>query len=204
MNILNQITIILVSSVFFGAIFKFLKQPIFLAHIVVGLFVGTYLFGNFELTSNNQYFEIIASLLLFISGLTVNIKHLKDLGQNTIIKNVLSFLLISIFFYFGLSFLGFDILESLIISLCLSLSSSVILSKVASDDYLHRNLFNKIAQSHLLVQSVFLVFILVFLNSFSFVLIIAIYSCAISLSISVFATLYKRLALSNALYNLLL
>jgi len=168
MSILNQITIILVSSVFFGAILKFLKQPIFLAHIIVGLFVGTYFIGGFELRSSNQYFEIVASLLLFISGLTVNIKHLKDLGENTILKNILSFLTISIFFYFALNFLGFEILESLIISLCLSLSSSVILNKIASDDYLHRSLFNKIAQSHLLIQSIFLVFILVFLNSFTF------------------------------------
>ncbi len=96
MSILNQITIILVSSVFFGAILKFLKQPIFLAHIIVGLFVGTYFIGGFELRSSNQYFEIVASLLLFISGLTVNIKHLKDLGENTILKNILSFLTISI------------------------------------------------------------------------------------------------------------
>ncbi len=168
MSILNQITLILVSSIFFGAILKFLKQPIFLAHIIVGLFVGSYIIGDFELRSNNQYFEIIASLLLFITGLTVNINHLKDLGENTVIKNILAFLSISIFFYFGLGFLGFDIIESLILSLCLSFSSSVILNKVSSDDYLHRSLFNKIAQSHLLIQSIFLVFTLVFLNSFNF------------------------------------
>jgi len=168
MSILNQITLILVSSIFFGAILKFLKQPIFLAHIIVGLFVGSYIIGDFELRSNNQYFEIIASLLLFITGLTVNINHFKDLGENTVIKNILAFLSISIFFYFGLGFLGFDIIESLILSLCLSFSSSVIINKVSSDDYLHRSLFNKIAQSHLLIQSIFLVFTLVFLNSFNF------------------------------------
>lgn len=167
MNTLNQITIILVSSVFFGAILKYLRQPIFLAHIVVGLFVGTYFLTDFELTSNNQYFEIIVSLLLFISGLSINLKHIKELGENVLIKNVLAFMLTTLFFYFSLSFLGFEILESLIISICLSLSSSVILNKVVHDDLLYRNLFNKLANSHLLIQSIFLIFVLVFLNSFS-------------------------------------
>jgi Kef-type K+ transport system membrane component KefB len=167
MNILNQLTIVLVSSIFFGAILKYLKQPIFLAHIIVGLFVGTYFLPGFELTSTNQYFEIVVSILLFISGLTVNIRNLKDLGDSVIVKNILAFLTISIFFYFTLSFLGFDTLESIILSLCLTLSSSVILNKVATDDLLHRNFFNKLASSHLLIQSIFLILILVFLNSFS-------------------------------------
>jgi Kef-type K+ transport system membrane component KefB len=167
MSILNQITIIFIASVFFGAILKFLKQPIFLAHIIVGLFVGSYFLPNFELRSNNQYFEIITSLLLFIGGLTVNLKHFKELGEFTIVKNSLAFLLISIVFYFGLTFLGFEVLESITLALAISLSSVVILNKVATDDYLHRNLFNKIAQTHLLVQTLFLTLILVFLNSFT-------------------------------------
>ena len=167
MSILNQITIIFIASVFFGAILKFLKQPIFLAHIIVGLFVGSYFLPNFELRSSNQYFEIITSLLLFIGGLTVNLKHFKELGDFTIVKNSLAFLLISIVFYFGLTFLGFEVLESITLALAISLSSVVILNKVATDDYLHRNLFNKIAQTHLLVQTLFLTLILVFLNSFT-------------------------------------
>jgi len=167
MNTLNQITIILASSIFFGAILKFLRQPIFLAHIIVGLFIGTYFLNGFELTSTNQYFEITVSLLLFISGLSINLKHIKELGENVLVKNVLAFMILTLFFYFSLSFLGFDILESIILGICLSLSSSVILNKIVHDDLLYRNLFNKLANSHLLIQSVFLIFILVFLNSFS-------------------------------------
>lgn len=167
MNILNQITLILVSAIFFGAIFRYLKQPVFLAYIVVGLFVGTYFINGVENLSSNNYLEVVVSILLFISGLSINLKHLNDLGQNTLVKNTLAFFIISFFFYFCLSFIGFEIIESIILSVCLSLSSSVILSKISSEDLLHRSLFNKIASSHLLVQSVFLIFILVFLGAFS-------------------------------------
>jgi Kef-type K+ transport system membrane component KefB len=167
MNTLNQITIVLVSSIFFGAVLKFLRQPIFLAHIIVGLFVGTYFLNDFELTSSNQYFEIIVSLLLFISGLSINLKHIKELGENVLVKNILAFMLLTFFFYIALTFLGFEILEGVVLSICLTLSSSVILNKIVHDDLLYRNLFNKLANSQLLIQSFFLIFILVFLNSFS-------------------------------------
>lgn len=167
MSILNQITLVLISSVFFGAILKYLKQPIFLAHIIVGLFIGTSFLTNFQLTSSNEYFEIVVSILLFISGLTVSLKNIKELGEGVVVKNILAFLIISIFFYFSLNFLGFEILESIILSLCLTLSSSVILNKIATDDLLHRSFFNKLASSHLLIQTIFLVLVLIFLNSFS-------------------------------------
>jgi Kef-type K+ transport system membrane component KefB len=167
MSTLNQITILLISSVFVGSILRFLKQPLFLAYILVGLFFGNYFLPTFELNLGNQYFEIIVSLLLFITGLSINLKHVKDLGENAVFKGIMAFLLISIIFYFLLSFLGFDVFESIILSLCFTLSSKVILNKISSDDFLHRNFFNKLAQSHLLVQLFFLIFILVFLSSTS-------------------------------------
>ena len=83
MSILNQISVILLASVFFGAILKYLKQPIFLAYIIVGLFIGGYFLPGFKLDSSNSYFEVLISILLFVSGLSVNLKHLKDLGENT-------------------------------------------------------------------------------------------------------------------------
>jgi Kef-type K+ transport system membrane component KefB len=165
MSILNQITIILISSVFFGAILKYLKQPIFLAHIFVGFLVGTYFFNGIDVATNNQFFEIFVSILLFISGLSINLKHLKDLGEDIIFKNVLTFFILGIVFYFCLIFLGFEVLESIILSICLSLSSSVVLNKLISDDLLHRNLFTKLASSHILIQSIFLGLSLIFLNS---------------------------------------
>jgi len=167
MNILNQLTIILLLSTFFAALFKYLKQPIFLAYVSVGILVGSYILPDFELTSNNQYFELIISILLFISGLSINLRFLKDLGESILLKNIFTFLVLGIVFYFTLTFLGFDILESVILSLCLGFSSSIIFNKVTTDDYLHRSLFNKIAASHLLIQTFFLIIALVFLNSFS-------------------------------------
>jgi Kef-type K+ transport system membrane component KefB len=107
------------------------------------------------------------SLLLFIVGLNLSLKTIKEFGKHSLI---LGFAQILITFIFGLFILvfGFGTKNSVLVSICLAFSSTAVVLKLLYDKKLIDTLSGKITTGILIVQDLIVVFVLIiFSNSFS-------------------------------------
>lgn len=143
-----------------------IKQPLIIGYIITGLIAGP-LFLN--ILSNEEgyvaFSHIGVSLLLFIVGLNLNLKLIKDVGAISLITGIGQVLFTSFFGFFIGMLLGFNILASVLLAICLTFSSTIIIVKLLSDKKDIDTLYGKIAMGFLLVQDFIAVIILMFISS---------------------------------------
>lgn len=101
-------------------------------------------------------------MLLFIIGLHLNPRVIKEVGKISLITG-LGQILFTTIFGFGISFaLGFSLLASLFIAICLTFSSTIIILKLLSDKGNLEAVYGKISIGFLLVQDIAASLILLF------------------------------------------
>lgn len=144
-----------------------IKQPVLIGYILTGLIAGP-LFLNI-LSSNDGYqtfSHIGVSLLLFIVGLNLNLKLIKDVGVISLITGIGQVLFTSFFGFVIAISLGFDPLPAIILAICLTFSSTIIIVKLLSDKKEIDTLYGRISMGFLLVQDFIAVIILMLISSF--------------------------------------
>jgi Kef-type K+ transport system membrane component KefB/voltage-gated potassium channel Kch len=156
MILLWDIGIIILASTIFAFLAKALKQPLVLAYVLAGIVIGP--FGPFPLITNEDIVITLAGLgvafLLFMVGLELDIKRLKDVGRVSAGCGIGQ---IIITFFVGLllaNLLGFSERESLYIAFALTISSTMIVVKLLSDKGELDTLHGKIVLGTLLIQDV--------------------------------------------------
>src|SRR3989344_6800743 len=89
-NIFIQISILLGITVSVAFLMRVLRQPLLIAYLLAGIIAGP-MFLNL-LQSGGQTFDALAEfgivLLLFVVGLSLNIRHIKDIGNVSIITGI--------------------------------------------------------------------------------------------------------------------
>ena len=153
MELFVELSIILVIAAIDAGIAKLLKQPLIMSYILTGLIVGG---SGLQILENQATLGLFAefgiALLLFIIGLGLNPKVIKEVGKVAAISG-LGQVVITFVLGFGLSkLLGFDGQSSFYISAALTLSSTIIILKIISDKSEAHRLYAKIATGILLVQ----------------------------------------------------
>lgn len=158
--------IIIVSTIlaYFG---RLIKQPTILAYILTGILLGP---GILKIIQTKE--PIIAALsdigvafLLFIVGLELSYKKLKDLGKNALILGISQIFITLILGYLTVLALGFRNIEAVYMAIALTFSSTVIVVKLLSEKNDVNNIYGKMSISTLLIQDFFAIFVLVFLAS---------------------------------------
>ncbi len=105
------------------------------------------------------------ALLLFIVGLGLNPKVIKEVGKVSLITGIGQVLFTSIIgFLIGLT-LGFDFISSIYIAIALTFSSTIIIMKLLSDRGDTETLYGKIAIGFLIVQDLVAMFLLVIISA---------------------------------------
>ena len=208
MDLIIQLGIIIILAAVFAYIARALKQPLIPAYVVAGIIlVATGFIGH------NGTVETISTIgiafLLFIVGLEIDLKKLKDVGLvSTLGGGVLSAILflagIFIAGLFGLSFLS-----GVYIGLVFAFSSTMIVLKLLSDKRELDTLHGRIIIGILLMQdilAIFALFILSSINNFSVPLLIKnigllviILGIAYFSSIYIFPAVFKHAAKSEEL-----
>lgn len=154
-TLLYDIGLIILASTFFAFFARALKQPLILAYVVAGILIGPYGFG---LITEKEIIKILAELgiafLLFIVGLELDTKRLKDLGKVSIGCGLGQIIITSIFGFTVARILGFSQLESFYIGFLLTISSTMVVIKLLSDKHELDTLHGKIALGILLVQDI--------------------------------------------------
>jgi len=155
MTIFAEISIIIVIAAAIAGIMHLLRQPLIIGHIITGLIVGPYFF-NIVKTEEviNVFSELGIALLLFIVGLGLSPKLIKEVGKISIIAGVMQISLTSLIVYGACRLLYFSNISSIYIAIALTFSSTIIIVKLLSDKNDLQKIYGKISLGILLVQDI--------------------------------------------------
>lgn len=155
LSLFTEISFVIAIATLVGLVMRLLKQPLIIGYILTGIIVGPALLNIVEAEGAFDVFAKIGiALLLFIVGLGINPKVIKELGKVSLVVGSIQIVLTTLL-GFGISLmLGFDTQTSFIIGIALSFSSTIIILKLLSDKKEQSRLYGKIAIGILLVQDI--------------------------------------------------
>jgi len=167
-SIFLQISIALILVLGVSFIMRLLKQPLIIGYILSGILIGPFLFNLLPHTETLQTFSQFGiAFLLFIVGIHLNPKTIKEVGKISLITGIGQVIFTSLIGYFIGILLGFSKITSLYIAIALTFSSTIIIMKLLSDKDALDKLFGKISIGFLLVQDLIAILILIIVSSFS-------------------------------------
>jgi len=168
MEIFIELSIIICITVLISGIMRLLKQPLIIGYILTGIIVSPYFLDIVQSTETIKVFsEIGIALLLFIVGLSLSPKVIKEVGKVSLITGIGQIVFTSLFGFLISRLLGFSVIVSLYIAIALSFSSTIIIMKLLSDKKDLEKLYGKISIGFLLVQDIFVIILLMVISSFS-------------------------------------
>ena len=191
-NIFFDIGLIIIVATIVGYLARLLKQPLIPAYILTGLIIGPILGlvedSNVILTLS----EIGIAFLLFVVGLELSLKKLRDIASIAIFGGLIQFILLFSFGFLIAATLGFLTIEATYIALIVAFSSTMVVVKILSDKRELDTLHGRIIIGFLLMQDLIAIIalaVLTTLNNFSIaILIIALLKGVILLSVAVIAS----------------
>jgi len=167
-SIFAEISLIIAIAAFVGLIMRLLKQPMIIGYILTGILVGPAVLNIVHSESTFEAFSKIGiALLLFIVGLGINPKMIKELGKVSLVAGTVQILLTSAIGFGVAQMFGYSTQVSMIIGVGLAFSSTIIILKLLSDKKEQSRLYGKIAIGILLVQDVVATIALVVLSASS-------------------------------------
>ncbi len=166
-HMFEELTLVIVIAVAVSLVMRSLKQPLMIGHIITGILVGPAVFGLVTSTETIEIFaEFGIALLLFIIGLGLNLRVIKDIGKVALFASLAQVLFVGGAAYAAAIVIGYPPTVAFYIALALSLSSTIIVLKLLSDKKEQSRLYAKVSIGFLIVQD-FLATIAVLLVSSS-------------------------------------
>jgi len=161
-----EIGIIIVITTLLAGIMRLLKQPLIIAYIFAGIILGPYFLNIVRSIETITILSHIGvALLLFIVGLGLTPKVIKEVGKISLITGIGQIIFTSLVGFFISKVLGFSTIASLYIAIALTFSSTIIIMKLLSDKGDTGTLYGKIAIGFLIVQDLAAVLILMIVSS---------------------------------------
>jgi Kef-type K+ transport system membrane component KefB len=152
-ELFTEISIIIAIGSVVAFVMHLLRQPLIIGHIITGVIVGPTLFDIVHSEELVDVFSKIGiALLLFIIGLGLNLKVIKELGKVAIFVGLIQVSVTMLIGSLFASVLGYSTFSSLIIGLALAFSSTIIILKLLSDKKEQHRLHGRIAIGVLLFQ----------------------------------------------------
>jgi len=168
-----QLAIILSIAFIVSYAVRMFKQPLVIGYILAGIIAAIIIeFGIFEFGASADIIGIFSqfgiAFLLFIVGLHLNPKIIKEIGGSSLIIGLCQIILTFILgFFASLSLLNFNVVTSVYIGIALSFSSTIIIMKLLSDKRQLDSLYGKISIGILIIQDLVAVGVLMFISSMS-------------------------------------
>lgn len=168
MNAFIQFGLVLLVVLGVSVIMKLLKQPLIIGYILSGILVGPFFLN---LIHGNESIKLFSDMgiafLLFLVGLHLSPKVIKEVGKVSLVTGIGQILFTSIIGYFLGMLLGFPLVTSIFIAIALTFSSTIIIMKLLSDKDALEKLYGKISIGFLLVQDLIAILILIVVSSLS-------------------------------------
>ncbi len=161
-----ELSIILIIAFLISGFVRFLKQPLIIGYIVAGIVLSPYFLGVIKDASTISTFsQIGVAILLFMVGLGLNPKVVKDVGKVALVTGIGQIIITTLIAFGAGKLLGFSTLSSIYIGIAISFSSTIIIMKLLSDKGDTETLYGRIAVGFLLVQDLVAIIILMVISS---------------------------------------
>jgi Kef-type K+ transport system membrane component KefB len=145
---------------------RFLKQPLVVSFIAVGILVGP--FGLDLVQSIEQIYllsELGITVLLFVVGLKLDLSLVKSIGKVATLTGLGQVVFTSAFGYLIGLYLGYSHIVSLYIAIALTFSSTIIIVKLLTDKKEIDSLHGRISIGFLIVQDLVVVLLMIGLSA---------------------------------------
>lgn len=166
-HLLQFVSIVFIAT-FLSILMRILRQPLVVGYILTGIFVGPQMLN---LTESQDYIELFSKIgiiiLLFIVGLNLSPKVIKEVGKVSFLGGLAQIALTALYGTLLTVILGISWIPALFIGVGLSFSSTIIILKLLSDKGDLPKLYGKVTIGFLIVQDLVAIAILVFVSSVS-------------------------------------
>jgi Kef-type K+ transport system membrane component KefB len=164
-NIIYELVLIFAGAAVLATLFLYLKQPIILAYIALGVAIGP---SGLQLIDNPDHIEHLSHvgiiLLLFLIGLNLRPDRMVGLfGKVSMLTLATSVIFMSIIMLVAMM-LGYRFVHSLIIGAALMFSSTIIGLKLLPTTTLHHKHRGELMVSVLLLQDIFAIIIILLIS----------------------------------------
>jgi Kef-type K+ transport system membrane component KefB len=165
-SIFAELSLVIAIATAIALFMRIIRQPLIIGHILTGIIVGPSVLHLVQSADTIEVFSSIGiALLLFIIGLGLNPRVIKEVGKVASFAGVLQVIVTAAFAWGGGIILGLSRTESVFLGVALSFSSTIIILKLLSDKKEQNRLYGKIATGMLLVQDVLATIALLFVTS---------------------------------------
>lgn len=165
-SVFSELSIVISLAVGVSFVMRLIRQPLIIGHILSGIIVGPAVLGLVKSAETMETFSSIGiALLLFIIGLGLNPKVIKEVGKVSAVAGLFQVGLTGLIGYSVGLLLGLSKTESAFLGTALSFSSTIIILKILSDKKEQNRLYGKIATGLLLMQDVLATSALVFVTA---------------------------------------
>jgi len=167
-TIIHELFFIFAGVAILSTLFLFLKQPIIIAYIGLGMIAGPF---GLRLLNNVEHIEYISHLgiilLMFLIGLNLHPNKLITLFKKTALVTILTCLVF--FLVFGLIAFAFrfPINESIVVGIALMFSSTIVGLKLIPTTTLHEKHLGELMISVLLLQDIIAILVIILLEDSS-------------------------------------
>jgi Kef-type K+ transport system membrane component KefB len=166
-NIFVEIAALLLAAAGVGALSMWLRQPLILGYIFVGILVGPSMLG--WVTARDQI-DLLARLgiamLLFVVGLKLDLHLIRTLGPVALATGLGQVIFTSVIGYFLALPLGLNPIAAIYVAVALTFSSTIIIVKLLSDKREIDTLHGRIAVGFLIVQDIVVVLVMIGLSAY--------------------------------------
>ncbi len=154
-NIFTELSIVIGLAAGISIIMRLLKQPLIIGYILTGVIVGPVALNAVESSSTLDGLASFGiALLLFIIGLGLNPKVIKEVGRVAVLTGLGQVAFTAGVGWMLANLLGYGGTEAIYISVALAFSSTIIILKLLSDKKEQHRLYGKISIGFLLVQDI--------------------------------------------------
>src|SRR3989304_1185123 len=152
-EVFSEFALLLLISAAARAVSMWLRQPILIAYIVVGIVAGPAVLG---LVRAHDQIDLLAqvgvAVLLFVVGLKLDLQHVRHIGPVALATGLGQLAFTIVIGFFLILLMGKGLMEALYVAVALTFSSTIIIVKLLSDKREIDSLHGRIAVGFLIVQ----------------------------------------------------
>ncbi|MFA6522217.1 MAG: cation:proton antiporter [Patescibacteria group bacterium] len=167
-TIFIEIAVVVMSSGLLSLLVYLLRQPLIIAYLITGLLIGP---GLLDIAGSSELFGTLSDIgiafLLFLVGLNLNWRNLREIGPMATVAGLGQIILSSGLGFFLLRAFDFDLSTCILGGLAFSFSSTIIIAKILSDKEDLDRLYGKIAVGILIVQDIVAMIALLVISAFA-------------------------------------
>lgn len=161
-----EISLVLIVCAILSWCALLLRQPIVVAYLAGGLLIGTSGLGWIkDITFINEISRIGITLLLFLAGIVLHPRRLKELLRQTILLTLTNSLISGAVCVLFCRIWGFDLRSSLFIGLPLIFSSTILVIKLLPTTALHHKRMGSYCIAILIAQDLIAIVLLVLMGA---------------------------------------